>query len=522
MNDNRPESPPSTLLPHPSDADLVGPAHAICELGAMLLEDVQPHGPPALVGDLLTIHAVANHLADLVRELLDRVPDWTADSPQMSRLRHDVRTPLNQIIGYCDLWLEGGEEDAAAAERFRPQLERLRSVGLGLLSQLDALKAGVHLGEPASLAAEGFEQKPPGIDSAGSPSAQAGRILVVDDNPFNREVLARRLQRQGHTVGEAVNGREALDRLAAEPFDLILLDIIMPELNGLEVLARLKADERLRHLPVVMISALDDIDRIAHCLQSGADDYLPRPYNATILRARVDALLERKRLRDREVDHLTQIESEKRRVDELLHVILPAEAVRELQATGEVRPRRHDDVAILFADVVGFTPYCDAEAPETVVAHLQRLVGRFEHEAEAVGVQKIKTVGDAFMAAANLLRPLADPVTACIHCGAALIATARELPPHWQVRVGIHVGSVMAGVVGSRQYLYDVWGDTVNTAARVQAAAEPDTVTLSRAAWDRVAERCCGASRGQVVIKGKGPMELLRWDAWSERDTQKI
>jgi adenylate cyclase len=486
----------------------------------MLLEDVQPHGPAGLVGDLLTIQAVATHLEDLVHELLGRTPNWPADGPEMTRLRHDVRTPLNQIIGYCDLWLEGGEEDAEAAARFRPQLEQLRAVGLELLTRLDDLKAGDgRVGRAA-------ERRGAPIAENGGPSlaplprpnlhtVQPGHVLVVDDNPFNREVLARRLQRQGHMVAEAVNGRQALDMLAAEHFDLVLLDILMPELNGLEVLARLKADDRLRHLPVIMISALSDIDNVAHCLQTGADDYLPRPYNATILRARVDALLERKRLRDREVQHLRQIEQEKERVNELLHVILPAEAVRELQVSGEVRPRRHEDVAVLFADVVGFTPFCDAHSPEQVVAHLRRLVGRFEDEADAVGVQKIKTIGDAFMAAANLLRPLADPVLACVRCGAALAAAAKEVPPHWQVRVGIHVGPVMAGVVGRRQYLYDLWGDTVNTAARIQSAAEPGTVTLSRAAWEGVAHKCRGTSRGVVKVKGKGEMELVRFDGFN-------
>jgi adenylate cyclase len=503
-------------LPPPDPADreaLLGPARALRELGAMLLEDVQPHGPRGLVGDMLTIQAVATHLEDMVHELLDVGPRLPPDSSDMSRLRHDVRTPLNQIIGYCDLWLEGDEEEATAAEPFRRQLEQLRGVGLGLLTRLDALKTA---GSRQPAADSEAEETHSSLPAAGYllPAAQPGRILVVDDNAFNREVLVRRLERQGHTVAEAVNGRDALEKLAAEHFDLVLLDILMPEMDGLEALARLKADVKLRHLPVIMISALSDIDRVAHCLQVGADDYLPRPYNATILRARVDALLERKRLRDREVEHLQQIEAEKEHVDELLHVILPAEAVRELQENGEVRPRRHEDVAVLFADIVGFTPYCDAHPVEDVVKHLRRLVDRFELEAEVVGVQKIKTIGDAFMAAANLLRPMTDPVLACVRCGAAMMTAAQELPPHWKMRVGIHVGPVMAGVVGRRQYLYDLWGATVNTAARVQTHGEPGTMTLSRAAWERVADRCLGASRGVVLVKGKGEMELVRWDGF--------
>jgi class 3 adenylate cyclase len=336
----------------------------------------------------------------------------------------------------------------------------------------------------------------------------------VDDNQLNREVLVRRLERQGHTVTEAADGRQALAVLAERPFDVVLLDILMPEINGLEVLRRVKADPRVRDLPVVMISALTEIENVAHCLQMGADDYLPRPYNAAILHARVDALLERKRLRDREVENLRQIEREKQRVGELLHVILPEEAVRELREHGEVRPRRYEGVAVLFADVVGFTPYCDTHSAEEVVTHLSRLIGRFEEESQRHGVQKIKTIGDAYMAAAGLLRPSACPVLDCVRCGVAMVEAARALPPHWDVRVGIHVGPVMAGVVGSRQYLFDLWGDTVNTAARVQARADPGTVTLSRDAWARVAAGCAGTSRGAVELKGKGLMELVRFDGF--------
>jgi adenylate cyclase len=125
-------------------------------------------------------------------------------------------------------------------------------------------------------------------------------------------------------------------------------------------------------------------------------------------------------------------------------------------------------------------------------------------------VQKIKTIGDAFMAAAGLLRPSADPVLDCVRCGLAMIEAARALPPHWELRVGVHVGPVMAGVVGSRQYLFDLWGDTVNTAARVQVHGEPGAVTLTREAWACVEGRCRGTSRGAIEVKGKGVMELVR------------
>ena len=126
------------------------------------------------------------------------------------------------------------------------------------------------------------------------------RILVVDDNEANRDMLSRRLARQGHGVEMAAGGQEALQRLGAEPFDLVLLDIMMPEMNGYEVLERLKADPVLQHIPVIMITALNEMESVVRCIEMGAEDHLPKPFNATLLKARVESSLAKKRLRDRE------------------------------------------------------------------------------------------------------------------------------------------------------------------------------------------------------------------------------
>jgi CheY-like chemotaxis protein len=133
-------------------------------------------------------------------------------------------------------------------------------------------------------------------------------LLVVDDNEDNRYTLTRRLAREGYTtVVTATNGREALDLLSARRFDLVLLDVMMPELNGYEVLERLRADDRLRHVPVIMISAVDQIESVVRCIELGAEDYLPKPFNPVLLRARVGACLEKKRLRDQELRYLQDV-----------------------------------------------------------------------------------------------------------------------------------------------------------------------------------------------------------------------
>lgn len=140
-----------------------------------------------------------------------------------------------------------------------------------------------------------------------------GSILIVDDNDLNRDMLARRLQRQGHKIKMAVNGREALHKLAEENFDLVLLDIMMPEMNGYEALERIKNDPAISHIPVIMISAIDEIESIVRCIQLGAEDYLPKPFNGTLLKARIGASLEKKRLRDRQAATLRQLNIENRR-----------------------------------------------------------------------------------------------------------------------------------------------------------------------------------------------------------------
>jgi adenylate cyclase len=341
--------------------------------------------------------------------------------------------------------------------------------------------------------------------------SEAARILVVDDNEDNRYTLIRRLKREGYAEVElATNGREALELIARRPFDLVLLDIMMPEMNGYEVLERLKADDELRHLPVIMISAISELDSVVRCIELGAEDYLPKPFNSVLLKARIGASLERKRLHDREADHLAEIERQRRRADELLDAMLPGSAVSELKASNRILPRRFEDVAVLFGDVVGFTAYCEAHPPEDVVANLHQLATAFEEITTANGLEKIKTIGDAIMATANLLEPHRDPVMACLRVAFATAEAARATPGAWRMRVGIHLGSVVAGVVGSKKFTFDLWGDTVNLAQRLSSLGPEPAIHLSARAWQQVASRAQGRPLGPVALKGRGEVEVFR------------
>jgi CheY-like chemotaxis protein len=342
-------------------------------------------------------------------------------------------------------------------------------------------------------------------------------ILVVDDEETNRYTLVRRLERAGYkNVATAENGRAALEALRAQPFDLVLLDIMMPEVDGYEVLRQAKADMRLRHVPVIMISAIDDIASVVKCIELGAEDYLPKPFNSVLLSARIGACLEKKRLRDQEAKHLEHVQAERKRSDNLLNVILPAEAVKELKTTGAVRPRRYEDVAVMFCDIVGFTAYCERHTPEEIVTRLQALVAAFEDISLAHGMEKIKTIGDAFMATAGLLRHVESPLLSSIRCGLDMARAVQQVVPDWRVRVGVHIGPVVAGIVGNRQYLFDLWGDTVNVASRLSDLGGGNTVTMTYGAWTGVQDVCEGRMLGAVDIKGKGRIDVVECYALRE------
>lgn len=336
------------------------------------------------------------------------------------------------------------------------------------------------------------------------------KILIVDDEPFNVDYLEQELEDLDFETVSATNGQEALVKVMTDDPDVILLDIMMPIMDGFEVLSHLKSDPYTRDIPVIVISAANDLPSVVKGIEMGAEEFLPKPFDPILLRARLNASLEKKGWADREKMYIQQIEREKARADELLRVILPEAIIDELKRTNRVRPRLFANVAVLFTDVVGFTPYCDSHHISDVVKNLQEMIAAYETVALRYGLQKIKTDGDSFMAVAGMFNELENPVYNSVQCGWEMVKIAAQLPDPWQVRVGIHIGPVLGAILGHRQYLFDVWGDTVNTAQRIESHGGANEVNLSQAAWLHVAQQTDCESLGMIEVKGKGEMEIFR------------
>src|SRR6266550_1353324 len=498
--------------------ELRTPLNHIIGYCEMLMEQAQDDGLDIFLADLNRIHSAGEQLLGVVDDLCDPVAHRKMDEASM---HHEVRTPLNQVIGYAEMLQEQAKE--LGHDSFASDLQKVHTAGRRLLDLIVQNFASIELNSEAvgsefipSKHHQAFAREPTAEQNKAAGAAIAtASLLVVDDNELNRDMLTRRLERLGYDVSSAENGIEALKLLRAGSFDLLLLDIIMPVMDGFEVLEQLKAEPRLRDIPVVVLSASDQLDHVVKCIQKGAQDYLSKPFNPVLLQARIGSCLERKRLRDQEISYLRQIQQEKERSDELLHVILPREIAAELKDTHVVKPRRFEKVGILFCDVVGFTSYSDRHRPEEILSHLQTLVEAFEQLCVQHGLEKIKTIGDCFMATAGLLAPLENPALNCVKCGLEMATAVRSLPACWNVRVGVHVGPVIAGVVGHRKYQYDIWGDAVNTASRMQTAANQGAVCVNEETWNLIAEHCRGRPLGRIKVKGKGEQELFLVDALS-------
>jgi adenylate cyclase len=354
-------------------------------------------------------------------------------------------------------------------------------------------------------------------------------ILVVDDDPVTRLMLSGSLERQGHHVRTAEDGSQALDLVRDVSYDVVLLDVMMPKVDGYGVLEQLKGDPNLRHIPVVMVTSVDDIDSAVRCIELGADDYLSKPIDPVLLTARVNAGLTKKRLHDVEMEHLEQVARLNRQLEARVE-----EQMAELVRTGELKRFMPHQIAegllagelslsegferrkltMLFADMVGFTDLSDSLEPE----ELSEVLNEYLREMTAVAVSHRGTldnyIGDGLMVifgaptrdeesvqawaavqAAFGMKARAEELTAAIR--------GRGIPADLRVRVGVNTGHCTVGVFGSDLLrAYKAVGFPVNVAARLQSEADPGTILVGFRTYALVKDRVRAEQREPLTLKG--------------------
>lgn len=328
--------------------ELRTPINAIMGYSELLLDDAVDRNHQSFVADLEKINAAGGQLLTLVNAVLDQSKIEAQQDIDIegfeAEVRHALRTPVTTVIGYTDILIEDAGEVhlddlVLDLQKIRSAAQRLLALVSDILSLWRLQSGKLELdGENSSnfqMVQEAMTAIHPLSQGQGrTPSATGGSLLVVDDNETNRDLLSRHLKREGHRVSEAENGQRALELLGGESFDVILLDILMPEMNGYQVLMHLKANEALHNIPVIMLSALDDMDSVVRCIELGADDYLTKPFNSVLLKARIDSCLEKKRRREQELAYLEQLRIER---EKSLRDLLENQVSVQAQIPGSTR-----------------------------------------------------------------------------------------------------------------------------------------------------------------------------------------
>ena len=328
-----------------------------------------------------------------------------------------------------------------------------------------------------------------------------GLVLIVDDDEANRTLLRDPLETHGYEIVEAENGEQALQKVEQRPPDVILLDVMMPRMDGFEVCRRLKKDARTAHIPILIVTALSERMERLMGIAAGASDFLTKPVDLQEVTLRVGNAAHAKRLFD-------QLQAEQAKSEHLLLNILPR-PIAERMKKGEVNiADQHPDVTVLVADLVGFTTLAAHIGPVQVVYLLNEMFSGFDILTERHGLEKIKTIGDAYMVAGGIPLPRPDHAEAIAELALDLMAEIEKFNRAYStsihLRIGISTGSVVAGVIGRWKFTYDLWGHTVNLACRLESLGQAGSIQVSDLTHERLKDKYQFDGSRSLDIKGRG------------------
>jgi len=354
-------------------------------------------------------------------------------------------------------------------------------------------------------------------------------ILVVDDDRFVHMFIENAIETENHEykIISAYNGQEGCDVAFSEELDLIIMDWEMPVMNGIEAMEILKGDPKTSDIPVIIITSSGNLQT---AFDAGAIDFIRKPIDQIELLVRVKSTLSMFKLirsivkqtetleqQSYELEQKNQVlKAEQEKSDALLQNILPAEIADQLKNKGVVEPKPYKTVSVLFTDFKGFTQISEKLSPQKIIIELGIFFAKFDEIIGGHFIEKIKTIGDSYMCVGGLpLRNKSNPIDTVL---AALemqdfttkfnqekIAKGEE---PWNLRLGIHTGKVIAGVIGKKKFAYDIWGDTVNTASRMESAGEIGKVNISGETYKYIEPYFDCEYRGKIVAKHKGEIDM--------------
>ncbi len=440
-----------------------------------------------------------------------------------SELQFNLLTPLNSVIGYCELLLD--EELPIEQEQFINDIEKILNAAKLFISYINEINKLAQVQWKGNDLLAQFEKSnliihdviisiPPLEDKVEyKPKPLKNSILVVEDNEMARNLLIRRLKHYGFNATPCGDASKVLDEINVGNFDLILLSIITSGISGFEVLKRIMGHSLYYYLPVIVISPLKEIDAVVRCLEMGADDYLLKPFNPVIFKARVEASIEKKMLRDKEKLYLAQLKEAKKRSDDLLLNIVPSAIAERLKLGEQTIVDRYPDVTAVFIDIVNFSNLADKLTPSKLIDLLNTIFSAMDELTDQFGLEKIKTIGDCYMAVAGapINNQLHAERVANFACSVLkkinIMNKGAQFPI--QLRIGINSGAVVAGVIGKKKFAYDLWGKTINLASRMEFHGEPDRIHVTEATYQLLKDLFVFEARGLIMVKGVG--EILTY-----------
>ena len=448
---------------------------------------------------------------------------------QISKLRHDLRTPINQIIGYNELVQEVAAD--SGYEDIDSDLERVNNAARALLDRLehcmaDLLRASQKPDEidTVNQPQAGTEGEPtPVVDftppklqphaPATDPNAEPAYVLVVDDNEANRDMLSRRLERQGYRVATANDGYEALEAIDHENFDAVLLDVMMPGISGLEVLHKVRAERDMTDLPIIMATAQNDSEDIVRALDLGANDYVTKPIDFPVVIARLQTHLRLKAAAEEIRQLAADLERGKQFVRSVFGRYLSDDIVENLldQPAGLQLGGRSEEVTVLMSDLRGFSSMSEQLPPERVVKLLNHYLGAMTEIIQAHGGTIDEFIGDAILVIFGAPNAMPDHAERAVACALAMQlgmdavnAENRRMDlPVIEMGIGIHSGPVVVGNIGSeKRAKYGVVGRTVNLAARVESYTIGGQILVADDTVQQIQSKLALSGSTQVSPKG--------------------